>query len=222
MTVLEAVYAVRTNALFDAHQDDQEFGHRFLADEARAAGKKAGPPVHKYLVLREFTVSSSNELWLPDISEHWTAEGNLYRCAAKDVYARRIVGYSISDRMRPSVAVDALNSAGTRHGDVSGCVVHSDRGPQFRSRRFVGMINRHEMVGSMARVGAAADNAAMKSFFSLLRKDILNRRPRVCREAMVTWIEQKTSHRRHGQARLGCLTPIECETIMNTTTTLAA
>ena len=45
---------------------------------------------------------------------------------------------------------------------VAGCVVHSDRGSQFRVRKFVRALNRHGMVGSMGRVGAAGDNAAME------------------------------------------------------------
>ena len=77
----------------------------------------------------------------------------------------------------------------------------------------------------MGRVGAAADNAAMESFFSLLQKNVLNRRTWTTREqlriAIVTWIE-RTYHRRRRQARLGRLTPIEFETIMNTPIALAA
>ena len=54
---------------------------------------------------------------------------------------------------------------------MAGCVVHADRGSQFRSRKFVHAINRHSMVGSMGRVGAAGDNAAMESFFALLQEE---------------------------------------------------
>ena len=77
--------------------------------------------------------------------------------------------------------------------DVAGCVLHTDRGSQFRSRKFVHALNRHDMVGSMGRVGAAGDNAAMESFFSLLQKNVLDRRAWATREelriAIVTWIE---------------------------------
>ena len=68
------------------------------------------------------------------------------------------------------------NNAVARRGDVAGCVVHTDRGSQFRSRKFVRALDRHGMVGSMGRVGAAGDNAAMESFFSLLQKNVLDRR----------------------------------------------
>ena len=80
-------------------------------------------------------------------------------------------------------------------------------------------LNRHRMVGSMGRVGAAADNAAMESFFSLLQKDVFDRRTWETREelriAIVTWIE-RTYHRRRRQDALGCLTPTEFEVIMTT------
>ena len=81
------------------------------------------------------------------------------------------------------------------------------------------------MVGSMGRVAAAGDNAAMESFFSLLQKNVLDRRPWRTRDdlriAIVTWIE-RTYHRRRRQVGLGRLTPIECETIMTTPATQAA
>jgi transposase InsO family protein len=192
-------------------------------------GKKPGPPVHEDLVQRDFTAEAPNRLWLADITEHWTREGKLYLCAIKDVYSNRIVGYSIDSRMKSRIAVAALdNAVARRHAegaDVAGCVLHTDRGSQFRSRKLVGQLNRHDMVGSMGRVGAAGDNAAMESFFSLLQKNVLNRRSWNTREelriAIVSWIE-RTYHRRRRQAALGRLTPIEYELIMTTTVTQAA
>lgn len=88
---------------------------------------------------------------------------------------------------------------------------------QFRSRKFVHAVARHDMVGSMGRVASAADNAAMESFFALLQKNVLNRKrwqTRLeLRTAIITWIE-RTYHRRRRQVRLGKLTPIEYELIM--------
>jgi putative transposase len=254
MTDAELGEAYLANALFDAHRDDPEFGYRYLADEARDAGhvacdrtmwrvcsangwwsafgkkrgkngKKPGPPVHDDLVKRDFTAEAPNELWLADITEHRTGEGKLYLCAIKDVFSNRIVGYSISDRMKSRLAVDALNSSVTRRGDVADCVLHTDRGSQFRSRKFVRALHRHAMVGSMGKVGAAGDNAAMESFFALLQKNVLDRRTWQTRQdlriAIVTWIE-RTYHRRRRQDALGRLTPIEYETIMTTPAAQAA
>ncbi|WP_188791493.1 IS3 family transposase, partial [Ornithinimicrobium pekingense] len=244
VTDAELAAAYRANALFDAHKDDPEFGYRYLVDEARDAGqdmcertawrlcsqngwwsafgkkrgrngKKPGPPVHDDLVERDFTAEAPNQLWLADITEHRTGEGKLYLCAVKDVFSNRIVGYSISDRMKSRLAVDALSSAVARRGDVAGCILHTDRGSQFRSRKHVRALHRHGMVGSMGKVGAAGDNAAMESFFALLQKNVLDRRTWTTRQelriAIVTWIE-RTYHRRRRQDALGRLTPIEYET----------
>ena len=127
--------------------------------------------------------------------------------------------------MKSRIAVNALASAVARRGDVAGCVVHSDRGSRFRSRKVLRELHRHDLVGSMGQVASASDNAAMESFFSLLQKNLLNRRRWATREdlriAIVTWIE-RTYHRRRRQARLGRMTPIEFEAIMTTQVALAA
>jgi putative transposase len=242
----ELVDAYATHAAFEVHADDPGFGYRFIADELSEAGhdlserrvwkicsqagivsahsrkrgrsKKPGPPVHDDLVERVFTAAGPNRLWLTDITEHPTAQGKLYLCAVKDVWSRRIVGYSIDSRMTSHLAVDALEMAVERRGRpaVVGCVVHADRGSQFRSRPYVAALHRHGLVGSMGRVASSADNAAMESFFALLQKNVLNSRRWDTRDqlrlAIVTWTE-RTYHRRRRQKALGKLTPIEFETI---------
>lgn len=113
--------------------------------------------------------SAPSRAWLTDITEHRTTEGKLYCCAIKDVFSNRIVGYSISDRMTATLAIDAVRDAVARRGDVAGCILYADRGSQFRSRAMARELRRHDMVGSMGRVSAAGDNAAMESFWSLLQ-----------------------------------------------------
>lgn len=197
----------------------------FGKKKARGKGTKPGPPVHDDLVRREFVADAPNRLWLTDITEHRTGEGMLYLCAVKDVFSGKIVGYSIDSRMKSRLVVNAIDNAVALRGDVAGCVVHSDRGSQFRARKTIRTLARHGLVGSMGRVGAAGDNAAMESFFSLLQKNVLNRRAWATRDelriAIVTWIE-RTYHRRRRQAALGRLTPVEFETIMNPPLALAA
>lgn len=87
---------------------------------------------------------------------------------------------------------------------------------QFRSNAFVRALRVQALTGSMGRVGAAGDNAAMESFFSLLQKNVLNTRRWATREdlrlAIVIWIE-RTYNRRRRQRGLGRLTPVEYETI---------
>lgn len=235
------------NAAFDIHHDDPEFGYRFIADELAASGivagrnrvnrlctlqrifsvhsrkrglaRKPGPPVHDDLVQREFVAEQPDQLWLTDISEHPTGEGKLYLCAVKDACSTRIVGYSIAARMTSELAVAALRNAVALRSPAATVVVHSDRGSQFRSHAYVRTLRDAGLVGSMGRVGACADNAAMESFFSLLQKNVLNRQRWQTRDqlrlAIVHWIE-KTYHRRRRQDRLGRLTPVEFETLLQT------
>ncbi len=243
------------NAIHDAHLDDPEFGYRFLADEVRLVGHvvsdrvvwricrdhqwwsrfgkpkrrkgaKPGTASHDDLVRRVFTADAPNQLWLTDLTEHRTVEGKLYLCAIKDVYSNRIVGWAIDERMKARLVVAAIEMAVARRGgDVAGCILHSDRGSQFRARKVHRVLARHQMVGSMGQVGSAGDNAAMESFFALLQRNVLDRQPWATRADLrieiVTWIE-RTYHRRRRQTRLGRLTPIEYEMIMTPQTATAA
>ncbi len=200
------------NEMLDIHEDDPEFGYRFIADELERKGhrvsenrvqrlcqehriwstttkkpgrrsKTPGPPVHDDLVDRDFTADRPNQRWVGDITEHRTGEGRLYLCVFKDLWSNRIVGYSMANNMTAALAVAAIRNAGLRR-DSRGVTVHTDRGSQFRSRAFVSTLNELDMVGSMGRVGAAGDNAAAESFFALLQKNVLNRQPWATRDEL--------------------------------------
>jgi transposase InsO family protein len=127
--------------------------------------------------------------------------------------------------MKARLVVAAIEMAVARRAEVAGCIVHSDRGSQFRARKDQRALTRYRMVGSMGQVGSAGDNAAMESFFALLQKNVLNRQSWTTRNelriAIVTWIE-RTYHRRRRQTALGRLTLIEYETIMTAPATQAA
>jgi len=213
VTAAALAEAYLANALFDAHRDDPEFGYRFLADEARSEGfgacertvwkrcsengwwsvfgkrksrkrSKTGTPAHDDLVCREFSAGAPNQLWLADITEHRTDDGKLYLCAIKDVFSNRIVGWAIDERMKARLTAAARDTATARRGDIAGCILHTDRGSQFRARKLHRALTRHRMVGSMGQVGTAADNAAMESFFALLQHNVLDRRRWTTREEL--------------------------------------
>lgn len=232
-----------TNVIVDIHDDDPEFGYRFISDELERAGHEAGesrvhrlcrhqriwstttkkgrrhgkvpgPAVHDDLVNRDFSAPAPDVTWLTDITEHPTAEGKLYACCIKDVFSNRIVGYALGDRMTADLAVSALRSAVARRQPHGTVIVHSDRGGQFRSRKFCAVLKANDLTGSMGRVSSAGDNAAMESFYSLLQKNVLNKRRWRTRDELayeiVYWIEH-TYNRRRRQRGLGKLTPIEFE-----------
>ena len=244
-----------TNVILDVHGDDPEFGYRFIADELEAlgqrgcerrvwrlchaqriwstttkkgrksSGKTPGPAVHDDLVQRDFTASAPDVVWLTDITEHPTLEGKIYVCAIKDVFSNRIVGYAINERMTANLAVSALRAAIARRQPRGTVVVHSDRGSQFRSRAFRAVLTNAKLTGSMGRVAAAGDNAAMESFFSLLQKNVLDRRRWRTRDelrhAIIRWVEH-TYNRRRRQRVLGKLTPVEFELAFTSDEALAA
>lgn len=242
-----------TEVLRELHDEDPEDGYRVLADDLHDLGyeiserrvwrlckvagitstisqrksryQRAGAAVGDDLVERDFTASGLDEKWLVDITEHPTGEGKLYMCAFKDVCSNKIVGYAIDKRMKAGLAVRALENALMQRGYPENVIVHSDRGSQFRSRKFQAALKRYKLRGSMGRVGACGDNAAMESFFSLLQKNVLDRKRWATRQelrlAIVSWVEGKY-HRKRKQRGLGKLTPVEFETIMRSAVDLAA
>lgn len=156
-------------------------------------------------VRKVFTAPAVDMKWLIDITEHPTSEGKLYLGAIKDCASNRIVGYSIGPRMTSDLATAALRNAIALRSPQD-AIVHSDKGSQFRSRIYITALRTAGLQGSMGRVGACGDNAAMESFFALLQKNVLNRQHWDTREelrlAIVTWIE-KTYHRQRRQRTLG-------------------
>jgi putative transposase len=182
------------------------------------------------VVSRQFAPPAPNRLWVADLTYVSTWSGFAYVAFVIDAYARRILGWRVASTMATSMVLDAIEHAiWTRQQDgifdLKDVIHHTDRGAQFRSRKFVHALGRNDMVGSMGRVGAAGDNAAMESFFSLLQKNVLDRRHwdtrKQLRIAIVTWVEP-TYHRRRRQLALGRLPPTEFEAVMTTPASQAA
>jgi transposase InsO family protein len=120
---------------------------------------------------------------------------------------RRLLDRLEDDR---GLAVAALRNAVALR-NLDGTTLHSDRGSQFRSGKFIKLL-RHEASPGRWAGSAPPDNAAMESFFALLQKNVLDKqrwRSRAdLRLAIVDWIE-RTYHRRRRQRGLGRLTLIE-------------
>jgi len=173
------------------------------------------PPVHDDLVRRRFVADAPDRLWLTDITEHPTREGKVYLAAVLDVYARRIVGWSIADHLRAELVVDALEMARWRRRPARGqTVVHSDRGAQYTSWAFGHRLRDAGLLGSMGRVGSAYDNAMMESFFGTLQRELLDRRRwstrRELASAIFEWIEAWYNPRRR-HTSIGNLSPLDYE-----------
>jgi transposase InsO family protein len=180
----------------------------------------ATPPVHDDLVRRRFVADAPDRLWLTDITEHPTREGKVYLAAVLDVYARRVVGWSIADHLRAELVVDALEMARWRRRPAPGqTVLHSDRGAQYTSWAFGHRLRTAGLLGSMGRVGSAYDNAMMESFFGTLQRELLDRRQWTTRKelasAIFEWIEAWYNPRRR-HTSIGNRSPVEYERLYTT------
>jgi len=128
-------------------------------------------PVFENVLNREFTVNRCNRAYASDITYLWTQEGWLYLAVVIDLYSRRVVGWSMSSRMKAGLVCAALQMAVWQRCPEPGLIVHSDRGSQYASRSYRRLLKAHDFVGSMSRKGDCWDNAVVESFFGSLKQE---------------------------------------------------
>jgi len=128
-------------------------------------------PVYENLLNRQFTVEQPNQAYVSDITYIWTQEGWLYLAVVIDLYSRRVVGWSMSSRMKAQLVCDALKMAIWQRQPEPGLIHHSDRGSQYASHAFRTLLNTHEFKGSMSRKGNCWDNSVAESFFGRLKQE---------------------------------------------------
>ena len=126
-------------------------------------------PVAPNLLDRRFDGWQPDQAWAADITYLSTAEGWLYLACVLDLGSRRIVGWSMSERLTADLACDALRMAYWRRKPAKSLLAHSDRGVQYVSRAYRELLDDFGMVQSMSRRACCWDNAAMESFFKTLK-----------------------------------------------------
>lgn len=171
-------------------------------------------PVADNLLDRQFDPESPNEAWVADITYIPTREGWLYLAAVEDLYSRRLVGWSMADRLKSRLVVDALALAVERRLPGEGLLAHSNRGSQYASDHYQRLLSRHGITCSMSRRADCWDNAPMESFFASLKKELVHDADFASRAeargAIVEYIEVfYNSQRRHSS--LGYVSPAEYE-----------
>ncbi len=116
-----------------------------------------------------------NQAWVADITYIATAEGWLYLAAVMDLYSRRIVGWAVADHLKSSLPQEALGRALRTRRPCRGLLHHSDRGIQYASQPYRSLLQSNQLLSSMSAQGHCYDNAAMESFFSTLKTELLHR-----------------------------------------------
>ncbi len=145
----------------------RELGHQVGRFKVRSLMKEAGlvskqPGIHRYqvarserpdipnLLAREFDVQQPNQVWCGDITYVWAGGRWNYLAVVLDFYARRVVGWAMSDKPDAELAIKALEMAYQQRGCPSGVLFHSDQGSQYGSRAFRQPLWRYRMTQSMS------------------------------------------------------------------------
>ena len=166
------------------------------------------------LLQQDFSASRTDERWVSDITYIPTRQGWLYLAAVMDLFSRRIVGWSMSRRINRQLALNALNMALGQRRPETDLIHHSDRGAQYLSNDYQAVLKQHGIRCSLSGAGSCYDNAAIESFFSLLKRERVSRvRYRTREEArsdVFDYIE-RFYNRQRSHSYLGYTSPVQFE-----------
>lgn len=129
--------------------------------------------VSENLLQRQFTANAPNQKWVSDITYIKVGRKWLYLAAVLDLFSRKIVGWSLDTHMREDLIMDAFTMAAHNRDVPCDALIHSDRGVQYRSNRYQGLVRDYGFRSSMSRKGNCWDNAVMESFFSRLKVELI-------------------------------------------------
>ena len=158
--------------------------------------------------------SAPNQVWLGDITYIATGEGWLYLAGVLDLYSRRLTGWAMSENINTNLVLSAWQMALTHGQPAPGLVFHSDRGVQYASQDYRQALQSAQALASMSRKGNCYDNAAMESFWSTLKLELIYRGQfktrAAARQAIFEFIEVFYNRQRLHSA-LGYLSPLDFE-----------
>jgi putative transposase len=130
-------------------------------------------PVAPNLLEQNFSAECPNQKWAADISYVWTSEGWLYLAVVLDLFARRVVGWAVSNRLHQELALEALRKALAVRRPGKGLIHHSDRGSQYCSLAYQAELRKHGIQASMSGKGNCFDNAVVETFFKTLKSELV-------------------------------------------------
>ena len=168
-------------------------------------------PVAPNLLNQTFEPTAPNQVWVNDITYIATGEGWLYLAGIKDVFTCEIVGYAMSDRMKPELTGRALFRAVQQHRPAAGTIHHSDRGSQYCAEEYQTMLKQFGFRVSMSRKGNCFDNAPMESFWGSLKTELVHHRNFTTRAEAESAIREYIEvfyNRQRRHSRLGYQSPV--------------
>jgi len=178
-------------------------------------------PVAPNLLARRFDVNASNRYWVGDITYVPTEEGWLYLATVIDLYSRKIIGWSMSNRMQAELVNKALLMAIWQRKPSKGLIWHTDRGSQYASNSHLEIIRQHNIKQSMSRKGNCWDNAVAESFFNSLKTELTHqckfKNREEARNVIFEYIEVFYNRIRIHSAN-NYLSPVEFEALAETQT----
>ena len=125
----------------------------------------------KNLLKRNFKASKPNEIWVSDITT-FKLKGNwIYLCVIIDLFSRKVIGYSISQKSSTQLLTSTFKKAYTDRGKPSALTFHSDQGSQYTSKAFAALLKECGVTQSLSPPGKPLDNAVAESFFSAFKKE---------------------------------------------------
>jgi putative transposase len=147
-------------------------------------------------VNRDFKVTRPNALWVADLTYVATWRGFVYVSFVIDAFARRIVGWRVSNSLRTDIALDALEQAlHDRHiGEQDQLIHHSDRGVQYVAIRYADRLAEAGINPSVGSVGDSYDNALAETINGLYKAELIRqqgpwRNLEAVEFATLTWVD---------------------------------
>ncbi len=125
------------------------------------------------LLDRKFKSERPNQVWVGDVTYIATRSGWLYLAVLLDLYSRKVIGWSMSERNNKQLVLNALNMALEQRRPRSSVLHHTDRGSIYGSDEYRDRLEQAGLIASMSRKGDCYDNAVAESFFSTLKNELI-------------------------------------------------
>lgn len=155
------------------------------------------PCVFPNLLNRQFQVTGASLVWVSGITSIETTNGHLFLTIIMDLFDRKIIGWSLSERLTiKETSLPAWEMAVQNRKVQEGLLFHSDRGPQYANKIFTRKLDAYKCIRrSMSRKGNHLDNAIPRNFFTSLKSQLadLNRplTKKIMRKKITDYIESK-------------------------------